>query len=332
MKKMGRFRIVFFVTIIAIGALAFSVRESFNDIVSAFMGILMVGLAIVIAGEIVLARKSERDRLKGFEMVSWDLFMTGLIGAVILAFAQFAMHFFTFVTSISGVGDVLVSFAVLLFDIIKYITLFIVLLVVGSIIFLAVSRKKDVQTKIDIGSLRKGDVILVGSNERFHAWYIQASNILTNGMYSKIWTHSALHIDNGKIIEAVCSGLVYSTVEDYIKKGRPIKVYRHRYIPDSDNALNKMVDFCEESKEEDYRYGWIALAFFTFASFLPVTANFVFNNKFVDKLCYLDKGYFCSELVADAYQHAGYKVSSADSWRTKPSDFMKNPIFEEITF
>ena len=93
-----------------------------------------------------------------------------------------------------------------------------------------------------------------------------------------------------------------------------------------------MIDFYEESKKEEYRYGWIALAFFVFAGFLPATANFIFNNKFVDKLCNLDKGYFCSELVADAYEHAGYKVSSFDNWRIKPSDFMKNPFFKEITF
>jgi len=210
-----------------------------------------------------------------------------------------------------------------------YALCLLILLAVGAFLRLMVSRRKYEQKEIDTGRLRKGDVILTGSNKNISSFQIKISNILTNGIDSKYWTHAALHIGGGKLIEAEPKGIVYNSVGKYLKKGEVVKVYRNRYIGD-EGIFDKVIDFCEEAKKEDYKYGWIGLIFYVLATFLPVSANFIFDNKLIDKWCNLDEAYFCSELIADAYKEAGHKITPFDSWRIKPSDFIKSPFFEEI--
>ena len=214
-------------------------------------------------------------------------------------------------------------------DIALYTVCFVLLLVIGAFVRLMVSRGKYEQGEIDRDKLRKGDVILTGTNKNLDSFHIKISNILTNGIKNKYWVHAALHTGDGKLIEACPEGIVANSIDDYLEKGQLVKVYRNRYAHDGE-TLDRIIDFCEKAKEDDYSYGWVGLFFYVVASFLPVSANFIFDNKFVDKLCNLDKAYFCSELIADAYKETGHKITPFDSWRVKPSDFAKNPFFEEI--
>lgn len=205
------------------------------------------------------------------------------------------------------------------------------LLIVGALTRLLISRNKYKQKKIDVKQLRKGDIILTGTNKNISSWYIKISNLLTNGMGSKFWTHAALHMGSGKLIEAQPKGLCFNSIDAYLKKGVLIKVYRHKYISD-DRVLDRLIKFCLDQKKKDCKYGTIGLLFYAFASFLPVSMGFIFDNDHVDRICKLDNAYFCSELVAEAYENTGYKISSHDSWRIKPSDFIGNPFFEEVKF
>ncbi len=210
-----------------------------------------------------------------------------------------------------------------------YTTCFILLLVVGAFVRLIFSRETYSQVEIDKDKLRKGDVILTGTNKNLDSFYIKISNILTNGIKNKYWVHAALHIGDGKLIEACPQGIVNNSIDDYLEKGVLVKVYRNKYAH-SDETLDRIIDFCEKAKEDKYSYGWVGLFFYVLASFLPVSANFIFDSKTIDKLCNLDKAYFCSELIADAYKETGQKITPFDSWRVKPSDFVKNPFFVEI--
>jgi len=186
--------------------------------------------------------------------------------------------------------------------------------------------------KIDTSKLRKGDIVLTEKNKGLAAWCIKISNILTNGFNLRHWTHAALHIGDGRLIEAQPHGIVYNSIENYVEKNYLLAVYRNKYIKDDDAALERIVNFCEEAKKENYAYGWVGLVFYVFSSFLPISFNFIFDNKYVDKWCNLDNAYFCSELIADAYKEAGYRISAYDGWRIKPSDFIKNPFFEPVKF
>ena len=201
---------------------------------------------------------------------------------------------------------------------------------VGAFVRLMVSKNKYEQDELDLSRLQKGDVILTGTNKNISSFQIKISNILTNGMDSKFWTHAALHVGEGKIIEARPGGIRYYSVQEYLQKGVLIKAYRNKYIDNSLGEFAKLVEFCEKQKEKDSSYGKVGLLFYTLASFLPVSMNFIFNSDFVDKCCNLDNAYFCSELVADAYKETGHRISEHDSWRIKPSDFIRNPFFEEV--
>ena len=185
------------------------------------------------------------------------------------------------------------------------------------------------QKKIDVSLLRKGDVILTGTNKNLSSFYIKISNLLTIGMDSKFWTHAALHMGDGKLIEAQPKGICFNSIDAYLKNGALVKVYRHKYISD-DRALDRLIDFCLEQKKKDCKYGVGGLLFYVLASFLPLNMAFIFDNDKVDKFCNLDNAYFCSELVAEAYEKAGHKIDSYDAWRIKPSYFMENPFFVEI--
>ena len=205
----------------------------------------------------------------------------------------------------------------------------VVFLITGAFIRLLLSKQIYKQHPIDISALKPGDIILIGSNKNIDGWYIKISNILTTGITSKYWTHAAIHTGEGNLIEACREGIIDSTIKSYQEKGLLIKVLRHKYITD-EKVLNNIIKFCKTKQSENYSYGIVGLIFYAFSIFIPVAMNFIFNNKLIDRLCNLDKAYFCSELVADAYKESGYKISKYDSWRIKPSDFKKVLFFLEI--
>lgn len=202
-------------------------------------------------------------------------------------------------------------------------------LIVFSLFRLFYSKNQYEQKTIDISKLKKGDIVLIGSNINQASVYIKISNILTNGINNKFWSHVAIHIGDGKLIEAQQTGIVYNTIHNYLEKNELVKVYRHKYI-NSDDILNKVVCFCEQQKQECAAYGWAGLGFYVLSTFIPVSCNWLFRNKHVDQWCNVDNAYFCSELVAEAYKEAGHPITPYDSWRIKPGDFEKNPFFKEV--
>ena len=204
----------------------------------------------------------------------------------------------------------------LMFKILWYLILFMGVLSLGAFVKLVLSFFNYQQPEVDISKIKKGDLVLTGTNKNIESSFIKISNILTNGMDAKFWTHVAVHIGDGKLIEALPKGIGYSSIEEYLKKGEILKVFRHKHIKD-DVALDRVIAFCEKVKEEGCSYGWVGLSFYVLASFLPVSLNFIFDNKLIDRLCNLDKAYFCSELAADAYKEAGHRVTPYDSWRMK---------------
>ena len=56
------------------------------------------------------------------------------------------------------------------------------ILFIGSFCYLLFSKNKYEQKKIDVTLLKKGDVILTGTNKNISSFYIKISNLLTNGM------------------------------------------------------------------------------------------------------------------------------------------------------
>ena len=179
----------------------------------------------------------------------------------------------------------------------------------------------------DISVLKKGDIILTGKQSAKSSVPIQISNVLSRKLKHRFWTHAALYRGNGLLWEAQPKGIISRKISDYLNNGYIIRAFRHKYIKD-ENILDKVLVFC--AKQEGRPYGFLGLLFFTISSFTPISFNFVFTNPLIDRVCRMDRAYFCSELIVDAFYEVGHPISPYDGWRVKPTDFISNPLLEPV--
>ena len=188
-------------------------------------------------------------------------------------------------------------------------------------------RTKPEDVISDVSILKKGDIILTGKISPTDSWYIQLSNALTRKLKHRFWTHAAIYRGDGLLWEAQPEGIIEKDINEYLRNGHMIRAFRHKYIRD-EFIVDKVLKFCEDQK--GYKYGLLGLGFYVFSSFMPISLNFIFDNSRIDKLCHLDKAYFCSELIVDAFGEVGYPISPYDGWRVKPTDFISNPLLEAV--
>ncbi len=132
---------------------------------------------------------------------------------------------------------------------------------------------------------------------------------------------------NGRVWEAQPEGVLEKDIEHYLKNGFLVRAFRHKYIQD-EKVLSKLIEFCASKK--GYSYGTLGTIFYTFSTFMPVSFNWIFDAGWLDRLLNLDNAYFCSELIVDAFEAAGYPVSPYDGWRVKPTDFINNPLLVPV--
>ncbi len=181
----------------------------------------------------------------------------------------------------------------------------------------------------DPSILKKGDIVLVGHQNVCDAWYIQISNVLTRRMHHRFWTHAALYRGGNLLWEAQPEGIIEKNINVYIQDGSLVRAFRHKHVPD-EKIFDQAIEFCKQAHDKGYKYGIRGLIFFALSTISPIGFNFIFDSKRIDKLCNLENAYFCSELVVDAFNEAGYPVTPFDGWRVKPSDFISNPILEPV--
>jgi uncharacterized protein YycO len=182
----------------------------------------------------------------------------------------------------------------------------------------------------DISLLKKGDIILTGSNSVNHSWYIQASNVLTRKLKHRFWTHAAIYAGDGNVWEALPGkdkGIVLNAYADYAARGQIVRVLRHKYVHD-ESLGEQVVRYCQNHKGS--AYGGPGIVFYALSTLIPISFNWLFDDCIMDRICGLDEAYFCSELVVDAYASTDNSVSPFDGWRVKPSDFISNPLLEKV--
>ena len=125
------------------------------------------------------------------------------------------------------------------------------------------------QKQLSLENLRKGDVILTGKKQKTYSWHIKLSNVLTNGIDSQFWTHAALYVGNGQLIEAQPSGLRKCELKEYFDENFLVKALRHKYIDDNAAEWEEIVSFSERTKNDaDYKYGYVGLFFYVLATFI----------------------------------------------------------------
>lgn len=225
--------------------------------------------------------------------------------------------------------QVLSILAKYLFIIIKsFLWVTLLALAIGVVrLFLIGIFKKYQSTITDISTLEKGDIILTGKQSTKCSFPIQLSNVLTRKIKHRFWTHAAIYKGEGMLWEAQPKGIIERSIKDYLDGGYIIKVFRHKYIKD-EKILEQALDYC--ARQEGRPYGFFGLGFFVLSSFMPISFNCLFENTFVDKFCKMDNAYFCSELIVEAFEDIDYPISPYDGWRVKPSDFISNPLLEEV--
>ncbi len=182
---------------------------------------------------------------------------------------------------------------------------------------------------IDLNKLKLGDVILVckkGINPGSLA--IKLANFFKNGYKERGWTHAAVYVGNGEVIEALQKeGVVKRNFKDvYLNGDFSLLVLRHKNA--SDEKLQKAVTFYLQEKDD--QYDLIGLGYFLLFNLTPPQLHFILNiGGLGDRLNQRDK-YFCSELVSRGYQEASIYCFEEASYKIMPSDFNNPLLFETL--
>ena len=194
------------------------------------------------------------------------------------------------------------------------------------------AKSEDEKKPFDLSKLQKGDVVLAGYNNWNHAHLIQLSNVLSSGLHNRYWTHALIYTGEEKVIGADMGQDVVeqNILSDYVEKGRKLTVLRHQNI--SDNEINDVVQFCENLVSSHTKYDFWGLCFYVLAVTVPPSCSSWLDEDFAEDLFNVKQSYFCSELVAEAFQVAGVSCFSKKikPWRVSPVDFYENYFFKRI--
>lgn len=169
-------------------------------------------------------------------------------------------------------------------------------------------NKNVIKKKMLEDKLKPGDVILVGKPSPI-GFLIEK---FTKGPY----THSALYIGDGNIIESAWNGVVMTTLDKY--ENYPYKTaMRHKTA--NKNLLQASIQWAYSQVGKGYDY----LGLFGIANSLILRKDY---NALDDK----DK-YWCSELIADAFIKSSIDVDfSPDTWKVSPNDFYRSNFMTEV--
>jgi hypothetical protein len=186
-------------------------------------------------------------------------------------------------------------------------------------------------TGLSIEALKAGDVLLTSERGIVPAGvFIKLANFFSRGMACKDWTHAALYIGNGKVVEAVTDkGVrVADLASTYPAERFEILVLRQPRV--DAESLARAVRFSREQVDAGYKYNWWGLAYFLFYNFIPAQVHFILDNEIIDAMFGITDAYFCSELVSDAFKHAGIYCFEREPFKIMPMDFANELLFKRV--
>lgn len=178
-------------------------------------------------------------------------------------------------------------------------------------------------------SLLPGDVILTAHNEfERNSLCIKIANFFYRGLKDKDWTHSALYIGEGQIVEACPDGVKTSDLKQkYIDNNYQVLVLRHKNA--SKQALKATVDFCKTQSGD--KYDWLGLTYFLLYNFMPVQLHFLLEDDLIWSWFRVSNSYFCSELVSTGFEEANIYCFEEKPYKIMPVDFYNELLFQEVT-
>lgn len=178
-----------------------------------------------------------------------------------------------------------------------------------------------------LSRLLLGDVILT-SNSSPGSSPIRVANFCKGGYEKRIWSHAALYIGNGQIVESVPGGVrIVSLYETYLKDGKHgIRVLRKRGL--SSDMAGRIITFCTAQK--DVQYDHRAIAYFVFLNLLPPYLAFILTPGYVGGWLNRPNAYFCSELVSEGFKRADVYCFEHEPFQVMPVDFSNSLLLDEV--
>jgi hypothetical protein len=138
------------------------------------------------------------------------------------------------------------------------------------------------RTYVGLNDLRKGDILLNTTNATLSNWIKD----VTNSNYN----HAAIYVGNGKVVEAVGSGVQEVSLQKYLSDKDIVRVMVLRNGNLSTGQQDAIANFARSKVGAKYNVGGLAGA----------AVNFKPHNW----LAFDRKDYFCSQLVAAAHSSA----------------------------
>ncbi|MDP1854257.1 MAG: hypothetical protein Q8L26_08675 [Candidatus Omnitrophota bacterium] len=180
-----------------------------------------------------------------------------------------------------------------------------------------------------ISKLIPGDIILTnGRGIRWGSLPIKLANFFKRGYKERHWTHAALYIGDGQVVEAFPGGIVKRDFkESYLKGDFELLILRHKNA--SQLILQKTIDFCKNSVSKGYDFR--ALLYFLFYNLTPPQIHFIWGDAFLGRCFNLRDAYFCSELVCTGLLVAGVYCFEREPYKVMPVDFNNKLLFDTVT-
>lgn len=176
-----------------------------------------------------------------------------------------------------------------------------------------------------IAKLQPADVILtshLGPN------IIKIGNFCKNGYGKRVWTHSALYIGNGEVVEAFPKGITRRELKEAYLADRKtgLKILRRKNL--SQDIVGRIVSFCTQTPGKPYDLR--ALIYFPLANLLPPSLSFVLTPGYLGHWFNQEDSYFCSELLSEAFEKADAYCFEREPFQVMPVDFDNALLFDEI--
>lgn len=177
--------------------------------------------------------------------------------------------------------------------------------------------------------IRPGDILVTSQRGfQFLSLPIRFANFCRRSYADRIWTHAAIYIGNGEVVEAFQTGIVTRSVEDaYFKNNYDYVILRRKTAADNVD-FSKGINFCRD--KVGHKYDNKALTYFVLMNIVPPSLRWIIDNPIVDRALDTKDAYFCSELAGSALLEADEYCFDRPPQQVMPLDFKNNYCFEVI--
>jgi len=179
--------------------------------------------------------------------------------------------------------------------------------------------------------IKPGDVILTcRKNFDLMSLPIKIGNYFKKGPKNykdRVWTHAAVYVGNGQIVEAFPQGIVKRELDAaYFNEDFGLNILRHKNA--SEEAINKAINFYVN--EPGAKYDFWALIYFVIENLVPPQLSFLVDNDYFGDRFNVKDSYFCSELVSEGFKRAGIYCFEREPYKIMPIEFDNELLFDSI--